>query len=115
MIASPRVPLPELKLTSETSPAERIFHCTGRITSSSLSRLHEEVLPYFGTAKRIILDLSNVDYMDSAGLGMIVRLWTSARKANCEFKVTNLTPRLKDLFTLTNLNSVLEGVEYHVG
>ena len=112
MAASAGVPLPELKLTSETSPAETIFHCTGRITASSVSRLQDEVRPHFATAKRVLLDLNNVDYVDSSGLGAIVRLWTSARKANCEFKVTNLTPRIKDLFSITNLNSMFEGVEY---
>jgi anti-sigma B factor antagonist len=112
MAASSALPAPELKLTAETNPAGIVFHCAGRITATSTSLLQEEVRPQLSQAKRVVLDLSKVDYVDSSGLGAIVRLWTSARKANCEFKVTNLTPRLKDLFTITNLSSVFEGVEH---
>jgi anti-sigma B factor antagonist len=112
MAASPGVPLPELRLTPETNPEGIVFHCAGKITATSASRLQDEVRPHFANAKRVVLDLSNVEYVDSSGLGALVRLWTSARKGNCEFKVTNLTPRLKDLFSITNLNSMFEGVEY---
>lgn len=112
MATSPAVPTPELKLTKESSPSGIVFHCMGKITATSTSQLHEEVHPHFADAKLVVLDLSGVGYLDSSGLGAIVRLWASARKANCEFKVTNLTPRLKDLFTLTNLSSIFEGVEH---
>ena len=111
MAAAP-VPTPELTLTPETSTSGIIFHCAGRITASSTARLQDEVRPHFSNAKRVVLDLSQVNYVDSSGLGAIVRLWTSARNTQCEFKVTNLTPRLKDLFTITNLSSIFENVEH---
>jgi anti-sigma B factor antagonist len=61
--------------------------------------------------KRIVLDLTQVSYLDSSGIGTMVRLWISARKAGCEFKVRNLSPRLKDLFTMTNLASMFGDTE----
>ena len=58
--------------------------------------------------KRIVLDLAQVGYVDSAGLGVIVRLWSSAQKAGCALKITNLAPRIKELLAMTNLASIFE-------
>ena len=103
---------PELTLSIEKNPEGAIIHCAGRITSSSNAQLQEQIRPLIPNSKRIVLDLAQVNYLDSSGLGAVVRLWMTSKKANCELKVTNLTPRIKDLFTLTNISTIFENVEH---
>jgi anti-sigma B factor antagonist len=59
--------------------------------------------------KRLVLDLSDVSYLDSSGLGMIVGVHISAKKARCQLKLINLSPRVKEIFTLTRLDEALAG------
>ncbi len=102
----------ELTLNIENNPEGAVVHCAGKITATSTGLLQEQVRPLIPNAKRIVLDLAQVNYLDSSGLGAVVRLWMTAKKADCEFKVSNLTPRIKDLFSLTNLSSIFENVEH---
>ena len=65
--------------------------------------------------KRLVLDLSDVSYLDSSGLGMIVGVYISAKKARCQLKLINLSPRVKEIFTLTRLDEALAGHEEYLG
>jgi anti-sigma B factor antagonist len=62
-------------------------------------------------AKRIVLNLANVPYIDSAGLGEIVRCYTTVRREGGELKLLNLTTRIRDLLTITKLMSVFESFD----
>jgi anti-sigma B factor antagonist len=106
MSATPSSPGPELTLTVDSTPAGMVVNCFGKITLNTTELLLEEILPLIPETKRIVLDLTQLAYLDSAGIGAMVRLWMSARKAGCEFKVRNLSPRIKDLFTMTNLAAI---------
>jgi anti-anti-sigma factor len=54
-----------------------------------------------------IFDLAAVPYMDSAGLGMVVRHYTRCKSAAVRFTAVAATPRVLDLFTLTKVDTVL--------
>jgi anti-anti-sigma factor len=56
--------------------------------------------------KRIVLDLADVAYMDSMGLGTLVRLYVHAKSAGCELALTHLGKRIRQLLGVTNLLSV---------
>ena len=58
--------------------------------------------------ERIIINLGGVPYMDSSGLGELVRCFTSAQRSGAHIKLSNLSRRLTDLLTLTKLNTILE-------
>ena len=111
MAAHPSAQGGELKLETEQSPAGITVRCSGRITLSSVESLMSTVRPLIPTTKRIVLDLTDLDYLDSSGLGAIVRLWSASRKAGVDLNVINLKKRIKDLFSLTNLSSIFESVE----
>ena len=82
--------------------------CHGRIVSDSAQELKQLVKPMIPKCRRIILDLSDVDHIDSSGLGTLVGLKVSAgAAAYCSLEFVNLTPRIKDLFRLTKLGPVL--------
>ena len=57
---------------------------------------------------RIIINLGEVPYMDSSGLGAIVRCYSAVRKAGGELKLINLTQRMLDLLTITKLTTLFD-------
>ena len=59
------------------------------------------------TTKPIIIDLSGVEYMDSAGLGCVVSAFTSCQRNGRAFGVTGLTDRVQTLFTVTHVDGLL--------
>ena len=69
--------------------------------------LHTAVAGLMPNVKRIVLDLTGVDYMDSLGLGTIVRLYVTAKAAGCELQLINLGKRIRDLLGVTHLLNVL--------
>lgn len=107
MVANPVAPTSELQLNLEKTPNETIFHCSGRITSSTSSQLTSAVRELIPEKKPIILDLSKVTFMDSSGLGAVVAVWVSAKRAGSELKLVSLGQRVKDLLRVTGLEQVL--------
>src|SRR5713101_5888895 len=58
--------------------------------------------------KKIILNLADVPYIDSAGLGEIVRTYTTVSRQGGGLKLLNLTKRITDLLSITKLLTVFE-------
>ena len=58
--------------------------------------------------KQILLNLANVHYMDSTGLGTLVSAFTSVRKQAGELKLVNLTDKVTDLMQITKLYTVFD-------
>ena len=100
-----------LKLSLETRNRGdvMIVHCQGRIVyrdeAAALSRLVGEILENGG---KVVLDLSGVSSIDSAGLGEFAFLYTWARSQNADLKCASPSPLVRELLDLTNLDSVLE-------
>jgi len=106
-MAANAVPSSELNLTTDKTPTEATVHCTGRITLDTTELLRTTVKPLLSQSKMVALDLANVSYMDSSGLGTIVGLYTSAKAANCQLKLINLNQRLKELLSITRLDELM--------
>jgi len=100
-----------LKLSLETRNRGDVMvvHCQGRIVyrdeAAALSRLVSEVLENGG---KVVLDLSGVSSIDSAGIGELAFLQNRAQSQNADLKCANPSPLVRELLDLTNLNSVLE-------
>jgi anti-sigma B factor antagonist len=94
MAANPSIPYPELQIEKETTSSETIFRCEGKITSSTSPLLQSTVQIAIPEKKSIVLDLSNVAYMDRSGLGTLVALWTSAKRAACELQFVSLCHKI---------------------
>ena len=69
----------ELGMVTDRTPTEIVVHCAGKITSDTIQQLKATVKPLFPEGKTVLVDLTNVTYMDSAGLGAIVGLYFSAK------------------------------------
>src|SRR5678816_2038304 len=61
--------------------------------------------------KKILLNLEDVPYIDSAGLGEIVRTYTTVSRQGGQLKLVNLTKRITDLLSITKLLTVFETFE----
>ena len=58
--------------------------------------------------KKIVLNLADVPYIDSAGLGEIVQSYATVTKNGGKLKLLNVTKRIKDLLSITKLLTVFE-------
>jgi anti-anti-sigma factor len=101
----------KLKLSLETRNHSDVIivHCQGRIVyrdeAAALSSVVGEMLQ---RGSRVILDLSGVSGMDSAGIGDLALLQSWARDRDAELKCAGPNSMIRTLLELTNLDSVLE-------
>ena len=65
--------------------------------------------------KKLLLNLEGVPYIDSAGLGEIVRTYTTVSRQGGKLKLLNLTKRIQDLLAITKLLTVFETYEHGAG
>lgn len=102
---------PKLKLSLETRNRGDvvIVHCQGRIVyrdeAAALSRLVGEVLQPAG---KVVLDLSGVSALDSAGMGELALLQSWALDKNATLKCAGANSLVRTLLSLTNLDRVLD-------
>jgi anti-sigma B factor antagonist len=108
MAANP-IPLTELTLETVRTPEEIIIRCTGRITSGTSALLQSTVRSLIPETNCVVLDLTDVSYMDSSGLGAIIGVYLSAKRQHCGLKLIKMNQRLQELFRITKLAAVFEG------
>ena len=87
-----------------------IVDISGRIVLGQESAaLRDEVLDLLSKGhKQILLNLADVDHIDSMGLGALVSAFTSVRKQGGELKLLNLTNKATDLMQITKLYTVFD-------
>ncbi len=81
--------------------------CHGRVVNETAGQIKDAVKPLIPHGGRIVIDLTDVSYLDSSGLGTLVGLKVSAVKEGyCKLELVNLSPRVKELVRLSNLTSL---------
>jgi anti-sigma B factor antagonist len=86
-----------------------VVDCAGRIVfGEETAELRDQVKALITAGSRIILNLAEVTYIDSGGLGTLVALYTTARNARGAVKLARLRQRVGDLLQVTKLLTVLE-------
>jgi anti-sigma B factor antagonist len=83
-----------------------LVHCRGRLVAGLCSNFHEKIKPLFAESKRVILDLTDLESVDSMGLGILVRLHVTAKAAGSCLELINLNKKVRDLLGITNLLSI---------
>jgi anti-sigma B factor antagonist len=87
-----------------------IVDFSGRITlgegSATLRNTVKELVA--AGKQKILLNLADVDYIDSAGIGELVSAFTTVRTAGGELKLLNLTKRVNDILQITRLYTVFD-------
>jgi anti-sigma B factor antagonist len=97
------VPFRRLRLRSQVTESETVVRCSGRLTTDYAEEFKEEVRKLIPGAKTVVLDFTQLEYMDSSGIGAVVRLYVSAKKENCELRLVNFNQRIRDLLGLSGL------------
>ena len=97
----------KLALIINRQTTDAIVRCTGEITSNTTQSFKATVKPLFSESQRVILDLTDVNYVDSSGMGAIISFYVSAKSADCQLKLVYSNERLKELFSITRLDQVL--------
>jgi len=100
----------QLKLTKRTVDGILVIACSGRLVFGEESAmLREDVKDAIQQGnKRIVLNLGEVNYIDSGGLGTLVSLHTTAHNAGATIKLASLTKRVGDLLQVTKLLTVFD-------
>jgi anti-sigma B factor antagonist len=98
----------ELYIVVKEAGGVTILSLQGRVTlgeeSSQLRSKIKELLKQ--GKKRLVLDLANVNYIDSAGLGTLVAAYTSARNEGGEIRLAGATKNFGQLLNITKLVTV---------
>ena len=86
-----------------------VLRCKGRFTyrdeAAAFSQKIAELLP---KVRQVVVELSGLDALDSAGLGELVVVHMWAKASGCSMKLAVANPRIQQLFELTNLISVFD-------
>jgi len=87
-----------------------VLELSGRITLGEESnQLRTKIKDLLAEGKkRLVLDLENVSYIDSAGLGTLVSGYTSAQSQGANMKLANLTKRFREQLNITKLVTVFD-------
>jgi len=87
-----------------------VIELSGRITVGDGSvmlrdRIRKELA---GGRRRILINLGDVSYIDSSGLGELISAFTSAKKGGGELKLLSLTKKIRDLMEIVKLYTVFD-------
>ena len=99
-----------MKLVTRLIDGVEVVKVSGRIELGEGSAAIREVVRDLLARgrKKIVLDLADVDYIDSAGLGALVSAFTSVRNDGGDLKLVYLTKKVQDLLQMTKLYTVFE-------
>ena len=99
-----------LTIASREVDGVAVLDLSGRITLGEGSvQVRDAIRDLLGKGrKNILLDLGEVNYIDSSGLGELVSAYTSARNQGAALKLLKLTKKVHDLLQLTKLYTVFD-------
>jgi anti-sigma B factor antagonist len=99
-----------MKVSTRQVDGVTILDLSGRITLGEGSvQLRDAVRDLLAKGqKNVLLNLGDVNYIDSSGIGELVSAYTTARNQGGELKLLNLTKKVHDLLQITKLYTVFD-------
>jgi anti-sigma B factor antagonist len=99
-----------MKLTSKEIGDVMVLEPKGKIMGGpDATLLHDQLHDFIDHGKKkVIIDLSKVDWMNSTGLGILISGLTTLRNNGGELKLANVTEKIQSLLTITKLITVFE-------
>lgn len=97
-----------LHIDAKDSGGATVLTLAGRVTLGDESnQLRTKIKELLAQGKnRMVLDLGEVSYIDSAGLGTLVAAYTSARNGGGEIRLANVTKKFGELLNITKLVTI---------
>ena len=102
-----------MKIEVRTVGDVKILDCSGKITlgegTMSIRTTVKELLD--GGSKKVLLNLGDISYIDSSGIGELVGSFASAANREAKLKLLNLTNKIQQLLAIAKLMTVFETFE----
>jgi len=99
----------QLEVQSHTAGDVVVLRCRGRIVSGDETRhLQGEIEKQTRLTKSVVLNLGEVTYLDSGGLGSLVRIFGVLRAARGDLKICQISPFVEQVLQATNLIKVFQ-------
>ena len=99
-------PANQLTLNVQQSGSVTTIHCHGRLVAGFGHILYNQVCQLLPESKHLVLDLGDLAYMDSMGLGTLVRIYVSTKSAGCTLELVHLGKRIRELLGVAGLLNV---------
>ena len=102
-----------MKIETRTVGDIRILDCSGKITlGEGTMAIRNKVRDILNRdVKKIILNLADVNYIDSSGIGELVSTYTTVTNNGGQLKLLNLTKKIQELLAITKLLTVFQVFE----
>src|SRR5262245_9172003 len=102
-----------MKISRQEQGSVTIIQPKGKITIGEGDiLLRDEITKLLSEEKKkLVLDLGEVSYMDSAGVGELVSVYTSVKNRGGELKLASLTKKIKDLLAITQLLTIFDAFD----
>lgn len=102
-----------MKLISREQDGIVILEPRGKIMGGpDATALKESIRDYVNQDKnRVVIDLAQVDWMNSTGLGIMISCLKTVKEAGGELKLSNVTDKIKSLLTITKLVTVFDAYD----
>lgn len=98
-----------LKIEKRATQGIAILACHGRIMFGDEANLLRSVLrDVLATNRKVVVDLADVNHLDSGGLGMLVGVRSTAKADGAEIKLSGMGQRLRDVLQITKLATVFD-------
>ncbi len=102
-----------MKIETRTIGDIKVLDCSGKITlgegTMTVRNTVRDILKSDG--KKIILNLGDVNYIDSSGIGELVSTYTTVTNSGGQLKLLNLTKKIQELLAITKLLTVFQVFE----
>jgi anti-sigma B factor antagonist len=112
LISIKEMPMPSapvknsLAFSVERKDDMALVHCRGRLVSGLCGEFYDKIHALIPDNKRIVLDLTDLAFVDSMGLGTLVRLQVSAKSGGSCIQLINLGKQIRELLGITHLLSL---------
>lgn len=98
-----------LRISSEPNGDVTIIRLTGELDSMNVSELNAAFASLLSQPNRLfVLDLGELEFIDSAGLGGLVAVWERTMEQGCFLALGDVSPRVNDVLRITGLSEVLQ-------
>lgn len=96
-----------LTISTSTIGGADVVHCAGEIDVATAAQLRDVVQELFaGGSRAVALDMTEVTFMDSTGLGVVVGRLKTLRRAGGAMTIAVTAPRVRRVFEITGLDKV---------
>jgi anti-sigma B factor antagonist len=90
-----------MEINVKSSGQVTLVEMAGDIDSNTAPQAHERILPLVQPAAKILLDMSGVEYMSSAGLRMLLSMYRQVSRQNGGIVLVGLAEEIKDTMSVT--------------